>query len=84
MDREEYLSRRVGGFLKNGILFCGRIYEFLGYSSSCLRSHSVYFVTPFTDSGELIDASIIRDRLGDFSKELYYPARYPFCFVVFI
>ena len=76
VDRDEYLKRRVGSFLKNGLQFCGRRYDFLGYSSSCLRSHSVYFVTPFEDNGVRMDATAIRATLGDFSKEMYFPSRY--------
>ncbi|KAI8897258.1 RNA dependent RNA polymerase-domain-containing protein [Globomyces pollinis-pini] len=70
-------KERISIILKNGFNLMNRHYDFLGYSNSALRSYSVIFVTPFTDdNGDIITASVIRDRLGDFSNEIFYPARY--------
>ncbi|KAK1596563.1 RNA-dependent RNA polymerase [Colletotrichum navitas] len=53
--------------LNGGISIAGRVYQFLGFSHSSLRSHSVWFSAPFVDStGKLqLYANIIKS-LGDF------------------
>ncbi|KAG7442133.1 uncharacterized protein BT62DRAFT_1010906 [Guyanagaster necrorhizus] len=38
---------QVGGILKEGFELAGRRFEFLAYSSSALREHSVWFINPF-------------------------------------
>jgi hypothetical protein len=61
-------------------------YEFLAYSSSALKEHSVWFVRPFPnteayaewhDPGvHMIDAHEIRTTLGDFTGVSKQPAKY--------
>ncbi|KAG0152502.1 hypothetical protein CROQUDRAFT_35271 [Cronartium quercuum f. sp. fusiforme G11] len=69
------LKSRYSDILIHGLQLCGRVFEFLGYSSSALREHQAWFVCPFYKAS-LITAASIRDRLGDFSKVIHIPARY--------
>ncbi|KAH8923346.1 RdRP-domain-containing protein, partial [Atractiella rhizophila] len=63
--------------LQDGILVMGRTYQFLGYSSSALRDHGVWFVTPFTTpDGRRHDADTIRASLGSFTECIQKPAKY--------
>lgn len=72
----DLLKERYRPILLNGYRVAGRRFQFLGYSMSGLRDHSVWFMTPFTDdSGTLQDAASIRRNLGDFSKLVNQPAR---------
>ncbi|KAG5645067.1 hypothetical protein DXG03_007157 [Asterophora parasitica] len=68
VDGSTYLQERVGGILKNGFELAGRYFEFLAYSSSALREHAVWFVSPFRhkETGIVIDSEYIRRTLGDF------------------
>ncbi|KAJ6501486.1 RdRP-domain-containing protein [Mycena vitilis] len=68
------LERRYKKPLNAGLQIAGRPYEFLGYSMSGLKLYSFIFVTPFWFEGVMLDAGLIRDRLGDFSKIMYRPA----------
>lgn len=70
------LEVRCRSTLLNGCRVAGRQFQFLGYSMSGLKEHSVWFVTPFKDeNGKLLNAQSIRDNLGDFSKLHKQPAR---------
>ncbi|KAG1865515.1 RdRP-domain-containing protein [Suillus subalutaceus] len=72
----DLLKERYRPILLKGYRVAGRQFQFLGYSMSGLRDHSVWFMTPFTDdSGTLLDADAIRRNLGDFSKLVNQPAR---------
>jgi RNA-dependent RNA polymerase len=58
-------------------------FQFLAYSSSALREHSVWFVSPFQDPGNTwhtatswVTADAIRKTLGDFSGVANQPAKY--------
>ena len=63
IDISKLLRSRFGVLLTHGLHLAGRQYEFLGYSMSGLREHSVWFVTPFeTDTGRM-DATKIREKL---------------------
>ncbi|KAG6883057.1 hypothetical protein C0993_008118 [Termitomyces sp. T159_Od127] len=79
VDGTTFLQERVGGILKNGFQLAGRYFEFLAYSSSALREHSVWFMSPFKhpDKG-LICAESIRNNLGDFKNTelLRQPSKY--------
>lgn len=76
IDVPEFVKLTVGGPLRRGITIAGRKFEFLAYSSSALKEHSVWFVTAFRDAnGKLHNAQSIRDELGDFKKEKYCAAR---------
>ncbi|KAL8279909.1 hypothetical protein RQP46_007759 [Phenoliferia psychrophenolica] len=76
----------VQGFLRDvflpyltedGLKIGGRKFNFLGYSSSALRDHSVWFVTSFKQTdGTLVTAESIRSALGDFSRVNNIPARW--------
>jgi RNA-dependent RNA polymerase len=77
VDGTWFLQERVGGILRHGFEIGGRSFEFLAYSSSALRSHSVWFVSPFRDDqGKYVTAEHIRSSLGDFSKLLRTPSKY--------
>jgi RNA-dependent RNA polymerase len=70
MDISNLLDSRFGVLLTNGLHLAGRQYEFLGYSMSGLREHSVWFVTPFESDTGRMDAAEIR-------KKLVRPSAYP-------
>ena len=63
IDISKLLQSRFGVLLTNGLHLGGRQYEFLGYSMSGLREHSVWFVTPFESNAELMNAAKIREKL---------------------
>ena len=72
-----FLQRRVGGILRHGFELGGRSFEFLAYSTSSLREHAVWFVSPFRDPIEgYVTAEHIRSSLGDFSRLLRMPSKY--------
>ncbi|KAN0128358.1 RNA dependent RNA polymerase domain containing protein [Lactarius tabidus] len=86
-DREingpEFVNDWVSPILRGGITVAGRPFNFLAYSQSALKSHTVWFVSDFTDSnGVKITAAAIIEGLGTFhdleyDRELIYcPARY--------
>jgi len=64
IDPADILKTRFRPLLVDGLRLAGRKYEFLGYSMSGLKEHSVWFVTPFQTSPEVtMDAKSIRDKL---------------------
>ena len=64
IDPANILKTRFRPLLVDGLRLAGRKYEFLGYSMSGLKEHSVWFVTPFQTSPEVtMDAKSIRDKL---------------------
>ncbi|KAG1757987.1 RdRP-domain-containing protein [Suillus lakei] len=72
----DLLKERYRPIMLKGYRVAGRQFQFLGYSMSGLRDHSVWFMTPFMDdSGTLLDVELIRSSLGDFSKLVNQPAR---------
>jgi RNA-dependent RNA polymerase len=86
-DREingpAFLNDWVSPILRGGITVAGRSFNFLAYSQSALKSHTVWFVSDFVDTnGDNITAATIIERLGkfhglDYDKQLIYcPARY--------
>jgi RNA-dependent RNA polymerase len=61
---QNLLEVRCRSTLLNSCRMAGRRFQFLGYSMSGLKKHSVWFVTPFKDeSGKLLNAQSIRDNL---------------------
>ncbi|KAI5995827.1 RNA dependent RNA polymerase-domain-containing protein [Pisolithus orientalis] len=77
VDSESYLQGRVGKVLKEGFDLAGRHFDFLGYSSSALRSHTVWFVSPFRHPEKgWVTARSIRASLGDFREVIYSPSKY--------
>ncbi|TFK54662.1 RdRP-domain-containing protein [Heliocybe sulcata] len=76
---EFFLNERVGEVLKHGFELAGRNFEFLAYSQSALREHSVWFVHPFNHPQQRyvnVNAEAIRNTLGDFSGVKKYPSKY--------
>jgi RNA-dependent RNA polymerase len=79
----EFIRRRVGSALK-GLAIGGEDLEFLAYSQSALKEHSVWYIRPFLDlkAGHVVNARRIIKDLGDFhdlpydQKMGYCPARY--------
>jgi RNA-dependent RNA polymerase len=77
VDGTWFLKQRVGGTLRHGFEIGGRAFEFLAYSTSALREHSVWFVCPFRDPVKgYVTSETIRSSLGDFSKLLRTPSKY--------
>ena len=60
--------------MMDGIAICGRVYGFLGYSHSSLRSHSSWFVAPFWNRDRLESYFTIIPDLGNFGS-IQSPAR---------
>ncbi|KAL0945576.1 hypothetical protein HGRIS_014736 [Hohenbuehelia grisea] len=71
---DELLMVRYKPYLVSGIDVAGHHYDFLGYSMSGLKDYSFAFVRPFEFQGTIMDASGIRDTLGDFSAIVTKPA----------
>lgn len=71
----DIVLERFKDVFNKGIPIAGRIYGFLGFSHSSLRSHSAWFAAPFTDHEKTLQThvSIIRE-LGNF-KHIQIPAR---------
>ncbi|KAJ7074173.1 RNA dependent RNA polymerase-domain-containing protein [Mycena amicta] len=68
VDGSHFVRERVGGILKNGLFIGGRKFEFLAYSTSALRGHAVWFMSPFRDAtGAYVTSQAIRQGLGDFA-----------------
>lgn len=83
VDGTQFLKDRVGGILKGGFDLAGRNFEFLAYSTSALREHAVWFISPFkftlpTGQTVLVDGEYIRHNIGDFhgSDLLRHPSKY--------
>ncbi|KAF9010144.1 RNA dependent RNA polymerase-domain-containing protein [Cyathus striatus] len=75
--RDEDRIQESGSILKNGFELAGRRFEFLAYSNSALREHSVWFVNPFVHPtrGE-VTSEIIRNSIGNFQDLLRLPSKY--------
>jgi RNA-dependent RNA polymerase len=79
VDGASFVRERVGATLKQGFGLAGRRFEFLAYSASALREHSVWFMNPFDLPGRgRITAGSIRRSLGNFEgkKLLKMPSKY--------
>lgn len=77
VDGASYLQERVGTLLKTGFDLAGRHFEFLGYSSSSLREHAVWYLNAFYHPKKgVVNAQNIRDSLGDFSGVIMSPSKY--------
>ena len=71
---ESLVDRRVKRFLDDGVNIAGKHFEFLGYSQSALKSHTVWFMSPFeTNDGQIIDVPTIIAGLGNFENNPYDP-----------
>lgn len=77
VDGASYLQERVGPLLKEGFTLAGRRFEFLGYSSSALKEHAVWYVSKFYHPiKEWVTAQTIRGSLGDFRGVIMSPSKY--------
>ena len=63
MEISKLLRSHFKVLLTHGLHLGGRQYEFLGYSMSGLKEHSVWFVTPFESDTGRMDAAEIRKKL---------------------
>ncbi|KAK7693714.1 hypothetical protein QCA50_003286 [Cerrena zonata] len=69
VDGRGFIRNRFGDILHNGLLLSGRLFQFLGYSQSALKEHSVWLVKPFnTPEGVSVTAASIIASLGDFTN----------------
>jgi hypothetical protein len=68
------IYQRFKDVFKNGIAIGGRVYGFLGFSHSSLRSHSAWFVAPFFHESKLQTYFSIISHIGNFG-DIYSPAR---------
>ncbi|KZV62230.1 RdRP-domain-containing protein [Peniophora sp. CONT] len=81
-DSRGFVRFRVGTALKEGLEVVGKKFEFLAYSLSALKEHTVWFVRPFEykdKRGESVrvDAATIIATLGRLDHATRYcPARY--------
>lgn len=73
IDGSHFIRTRVGGVMTDGLKFGGRLFEFLAWSQSALKEHTVYFVRPFTHEEQTVDAQSIIRRLGNFSNLPFDP-----------
>jgi RNA-dependent RNA polymerase len=83
VDGPAFISRWVSPILHHGLTIAGRHFQFLAYSQSALKTHTVWFVKDFRDrEGNLITAATIIEGLGTFHdveydrQLMYCPARY--------
>jgi RNA-dependent RNA polymerase len=88
VDSRTFIDSRYGNVLRLGLVLAGRHFNFLGYSQSGLREHSVWFVKSFymevavdgVPRRDIVTVGSIIDGLGNFSAELKLcPARYGAC-----
>ncbi len=63
--------------MKQGFEIAGRIFRFLGYSTSGLREHTTWFMADFEHPEEgLVTPEKIRSGLGDFRSCINHPSKY--------
>ncbi|CAM1510489.1 Fc.00g008240.m01.CDS01 [Cosmosporella sp. VM-42] len=71
----DFVFNRYRQVLRDGIVVGGREFSFLGFSHSSLRSHSAWFLAPFTDDEyQKQNYDTILRSLGDF-KDIRIPAK---------
>lgn len=75
VDQSPIYNNQFRLYLSEGVTIAGRKYEFLGFSSSSLRTQSCWFMAPFCLDGEYLNPKIVTSRLGDFSR-ITCPGRY--------
>lgn len=76
-DIKTLLSERCKPLLLDGLAIAGRQYEFLGWSQSALREHSVWFVCQWRDrDGSMVSASSILAGLGNFDRVGNIPGQF--------
>lgn len=65
---------RFKGVLDGGVIIAGRVFSFLGFSHSSLRSQSCWFMSPMIMEGGMKLPNHILKELGDF-KNIRVPAK---------
>ncbi|KAH0536953.1 hypothetical protein FGG08_006218 [Glutinoglossum americanum] len=65
---EDVFHVRFKKVLGAGITIAGRVFEFLGFSHSSLRSQTCWFMAPFMHEGVQYHARQVIEKLGDFSQ----------------
>jgi hypothetical protein len=70
----EDIYERFRQVMNDGVPICGRVYGFLGYSHSSLRSHSAWFMAPFWCRDHLETYFTVIPTLGSFWN-IFSPAR---------
>ncbi|KAH8689571.1 putative RNA-dependent RNA polymerase [Talaromyces proteolyticus] len=66
-DLDEIFRGRFREVLRDGIVIADRLYNFLGFSNSSLRSRTCWFMAPFEDNlGDRVSVDTLIPRLGDF------------------
>jgi hypothetical protein len=74
-SNERIYDNKYRETLRSSINIAGKVFKFLGFSHSSLRSQTCWFCAPFiNEGGRLIHAPIIISDLGNFSK-IRSPAR---------
>lgn len=86
VDDREFIHRRFGGVLRNGFTIASRHFEFLAYSQSGLKEHTVWFMSQFSTVINDMDINVTPDyiissigwfdRIENDPKLLYCPARW--------
>ena len=83
IDGAAFINSWVTPILHNGLIVAGRQFNFLAYSISALKTHTVWSVKDFRDrGGNLVTAATIIESLGTFHdleydrQLIYCPARY--------
>ncbi len=83
IDGPAFICDWVSPILHDSLTIAGKQFKFLAYSQSALKTHTVWFVKDFQDSGgNLITAATIIEGLGRFHnlpydhQLIYCPARY--------
>lgn len=82
VDYHAFIHDRFGRILQNGFSVAGRRFNFLGYSNSGIKQHSMWFVKDFTREVVAADGSVVQEHvtaesivagLGDFDNNPYDP-----------
>lgn len=67
ISNDDIFYGRFKKVLGDGIKIAGRLYGFLGFSHSSLRSQTCWFMAPFIHKGQLQLYQLVIENLGNFS-----------------
>ncbi|KAF2205124.1 RdRP-domain-containing protein [Delitschia confertaspora ATCC 74209] len=70
-NRSEELFHRIRRAMKEGVIICGRHYQFLAFGNSQFREHGAYFFSPCST----VSVDDIRSGMGNFAH-IRTPAKY--------
>ena len=79
MNGRSLIEQRFSKFLKQGLDIAGRKFRFLGYSTSGIREHTVWFMSDIEYPEEsLVTPDKIRADLSDFTfrESIKQPSKY--------